>query len=143
VGRPWWTDLLRRQGMPTEEIRAILAAEDPEIVRRYLELHRERLEEQLTEHRRTLARLEDILAREPQGRSLNHVLKEESASAWERSGPTTSSACNISLFIHVSAIVIGVEEPVANRHLECAIGTSRPIARARGFQSIASIPRLG
>ena len=38
---------LRRNRMPRAEIRAVLGAEDPEIVRRYLELHRERLEEQL------------------------------------------------------------------------------------------------
>jgi DNA-binding transcriptional MerR regulator len=45
---------LRRNRMPMAEIRAVLGAEDPEIVRRYLELHRERLEEQLALHRREL-----------------------------------------------------------------------------------------
>jgi DNA-binding transcriptional MerR regulator len=49
---------LRRNRMPRAEIRAVLAADDPEIVRRYLELHRERLEEQLAAHRREL----DVLA---------------------------------------------------------------------------------
>jgi hypothetical protein len=49
---------LRRNRMPKAEIRAVLAADDPEIVRRYLELHRERLEEQLAAHRREL----DVLA---------------------------------------------------------------------------------
>jgi hypothetical protein len=45
---------LRRNRMPRAEIRAVLGAEDPEIVRRYPELHRERLEEQLAAHRRDL-----------------------------------------------------------------------------------------
>ena len=45
---------LRRNRMPRAEIRAVLAADDPEIVRRYLELHRERLEEQLEDRRRAL-----------------------------------------------------------------------------------------
>jgi DNA-binding transcriptional MerR regulator len=46
--------VLRRNRMPRAEIRAVLAADDPEIVRRYLELHRERLEEQLEDRRRAL-----------------------------------------------------------------------------------------
>jgi hypothetical protein len=50
---------LRRSRMPRAEIRAVLSADDPEMVRRYLELHRERLEEQLAAHRREL----DALAR--------------------------------------------------------------------------------
>src|SRR5687768_8379601 len=41
--------ILRRQGMPSREIRAILEANDPLVVRRLLELHRERLEEWLEE----------------------------------------------------------------------------------------------
>lgn len=59
---------LTRQEMPGEEIRAVLAAHDPETVRRYLELHRERLEERLAEQRRTLADVERFLTeatREP------------------------------------------------------------------------------
>jgi hypothetical protein len=54
--------ILRRQGMPPEEIRAVLAAGDPTTVRRYLELHRERMEERLAEERRILASLEGTLA---------------------------------------------------------------------------------
>ena len=45
---------LRRNRMPRAEIRAVLGAEDPEMVRRYLELHRERLEEHLAGRRREL-----------------------------------------------------------------------------------------
>jgi hypothetical protein len=50
--------------MPPEEIRAVLSADDPEIVRRFLELHRERLEEEVAEQRRTLAWLERSLTEE-------------------------------------------------------------------------------
>ncbi len=52
---------LRRQQMPLEEIRAILATDDPLIVRRYMELHRERLDEWIAEQRRKLASLERSL----------------------------------------------------------------------------------
>jgi hypothetical protein len=52
---------LRRIEMPREEIRAVLSADDAEIVRRYLELHRERLEERLAERQRVLVALEGSL----------------------------------------------------------------------------------
>jgi len=58
----WTARALRRQEMPSEEISAILRADDPEIVRRYLELHRERLEERLVDHLRTVDRIERLLA---------------------------------------------------------------------------------
>ncbi|HVD68171.1 MAG TPA: hypothetical protein VNF25_05710 [Actinomycetota bacterium] len=51
-------ETLRDQGMPAAELQAILRSDDPVIVRRYLELHRERLEERLAEQVRTLERLE-------------------------------------------------------------------------------------
>ena len=51
-------DTLREQGKPAAELQAILLSDDPVIVRRYLELHRERLEERLAEQVRTLGRLE-------------------------------------------------------------------------------------
>ena len=57
--------VLRRQGMPRQEIRAVLAANDPLLVRRLLELHRERLEEWLEEQRRLVANIEQSLAGEP------------------------------------------------------------------------------
>lgn len=60
----WAAGTLRRCEMPPEEIRAVLTADDPEIVRRFLELHRERLEEQIEEQRRTLAWLERSLTEE-------------------------------------------------------------------------------
>jgi DNA-binding transcriptional MerR regulator len=55
--------LLRQHGMPPEEIRAILQASDPEIARRYFELHRERLHEQLDRRLRALDTLESLLTR--------------------------------------------------------------------------------
>jgi hypothetical protein len=51
-------ETLCEQGMPAAEVQAILRSDDPVIVRRYLELHRERLEERLAEQVRTLERLE-------------------------------------------------------------------------------------
>ena len=54
-------ETLRDQGMPAAELQAILRSDDPVIVRRYLELHRERLEERLAEQVRTLERLEQQL----------------------------------------------------------------------------------
>jgi hypothetical protein len=60
---------LRRQRMPLPEIRAVLSADDPRIVRRHLELHRERLEEWVAEQRSVLASLQ---------RSLTETLELES-----------------------------------------------------------------
>ena len=57
--------ILRRQGMPPREIRAVLAADDPLVGRRLLELHRERLGEWLEEQRRLVANIELDLADGP------------------------------------------------------------------------------
>ena len=51
-------DVLRRCRMPEDEIRWILSAEDPPVVHMILELHQERLEEELAERRRMLDELE-------------------------------------------------------------------------------------
>jgi hypothetical protein len=51
-------DVLRRCQMPEDEIRWVLTADDPAVVHMILELHRERLEEQLAERRKTLGELE-------------------------------------------------------------------------------------
>jgi DNA-binding transcriptional MerR regulator len=53
--------ILRRQGMPAEEISAVLSADDPELVRRILELHRERLAEWVDEQRRLVGSIERSL----------------------------------------------------------------------------------
>ena len=55
------TAVLRAQGMPSEEIRAILGTRDPQLVRRLFELHRERLDERLREQKSMLAWLEPLL----------------------------------------------------------------------------------
>ncbi len=52
---------LAEQGMPADEIRVVLGADDPLIVRRYLELHRERLIERLDEQRLAVDRVERLL----------------------------------------------------------------------------------
>jgi hypothetical protein len=44
--------------MPAEEINAILTTDDPQVVRRYLELHREWLEERLSERLREIDAVE-------------------------------------------------------------------------------------
>jgi DNA-binding transcriptional MerR regulator len=53
--------ILRRQGMPSREIRAVLAADDPVVARRLLELHRERLQEWLEEQERLVQSIEHRL----------------------------------------------------------------------------------
>jgi hypothetical protein len=47
--------------MPEDEVRSLLAARDPRIVRRHLELHRERLMERAIEQRTANDRVEDAL----------------------------------------------------------------------------------
>ena len=58
----WAIQTLRDQGMPWAEIDAILGTDDPQLVGRYLELHRERLEERVAEQGATLASIESLLA---------------------------------------------------------------------------------
>ena len=65
--------ILRRQRMPSREIRAVLAANDPLPVRRLLELHRERLEEWLEEQQRLVTSIERSLAGEEPVRIFAHV----------------------------------------------------------------------
>lgn len=57
----WAVGTLHDHEMPADEIRAVLAAEDPEVVRRYLELHRERLQDRVANQRRTLVSVERSL----------------------------------------------------------------------------------
>jgi hypothetical protein len=58
----WAAEVLRAQRMPAAEIGAVLEADDAEEIRRRLELHGERLQEQLVDQLRTLARVERMLA---------------------------------------------------------------------------------
>lgn len=61
----WAARALLTQGMPPEEISAVLGVDDPVIVHRYLALHRERLEEGLADRLRALDRLEGLLTHRP------------------------------------------------------------------------------
>ena len=58
----WAANVLRYHEMPPDEIQAVLTSDDPELIHRYLELHRERLEEWVGDQRRTLAAVERLLA---------------------------------------------------------------------------------
>ena len=51
-------EVLRRCQMPADEIRWVLTADEPAVVHMVLELHKERLEEELAERRRALGGLE-------------------------------------------------------------------------------------
>lgn len=57
----WAARALRHSKMPPEEIGVVLGADSPELVRRYMELHRERLEERLGDQLRALTGLERFL----------------------------------------------------------------------------------
>jgi hypothetical protein len=64
--RAWAETVLRDQGMPPDELRAVLTTADRELVRRHLQLHLERLEERLVTQQRMVAAIERILA-DPEG----------------------------------------------------------------------------
>ena len=51
-------EVLRRCQMPEDEIRWVLTADDPAVIHMIVELHRERLEEELAERRKALGELE-------------------------------------------------------------------------------------
>jgi hypothetical protein len=53
--------LLSRQGMPPGDVSAVLETRDPRVIRRYLELHRERLMEQAIDQRRAIDQVERLL----------------------------------------------------------------------------------
>jgi len=57
----WIETLLRDQGMPRDEARTVVTSDDAELVRHHLELHIERLEENLASRRREVAAIERIL----------------------------------------------------------------------------------
>lgn len=64
----WIARTLSDQGMPPSEVRAVLEAEDHLIVRRYVKLHRERLDERLADQVRELEALERMLVGRLPGR---------------------------------------------------------------------------
>jgi hypothetical protein len=53
--------LLSRQGMPPGDVSAVLETRDPRVIRRHLELHRERLMEQAIDQRRAIDQVERLL----------------------------------------------------------------------------------
>jgi hypothetical protein len=57
-------DLLTRQGMPRRDVDSVLRAHDPRVIRRHLELHRERLMERSIDESRAVERLERVLMAE-------------------------------------------------------------------------------
>jgi hypothetical protein len=57
----WAAGMLLIHGMPATEVHSILATDDPEIIHRHMELHRERLEERRLEQRRQVGRIELLL----------------------------------------------------------------------------------
>jgi hypothetical protein len=61
-GVSWVAETLRRQEMPDEEVGAVLTAGDRITVHRYLELHRERLQERFAEEQRTVWSIERFLS---------------------------------------------------------------------------------
>ena len=77
----WAVAVLSDQGMPPEEIATMLDAEEPQAVHRFLELHRERLEEYLM-GQRMIVELIEVLLTEATGRS--EVLREGAARAVDR-----------------------------------------------------------
>jgi hypothetical protein len=79
--------VLRRQGMRRQEIRAVLAADDPLLVRRLLELHRERLGEWLEEQQRLVASIERSLAGRPEPCAIRRHAGARSAIGRRRPGP--------------------------------------------------------
>jgi hypothetical protein len=62
-GRTDVAEVLRRCQMPEDEIRWVMTAEDPSVVHMILELHQERLEEELAERRKALGERETWLIR--------------------------------------------------------------------------------
>lgn len=71
---------LRDLGMPWEEVDAILETDDPRLVRRFLQLHAERLEERLADQRTLLLGIEPILAPDPSNRRLSATASRDLAS---------------------------------------------------------------
>ena len=58
----WAAHELQRLGMPPTEIHTVLVTDDPEIIRRHMELHRERLQERIADEVATVGRIEASLS---------------------------------------------------------------------------------
>ena len=64
-----WAHELQRLGMRPTEIHAVLVTDDPDVVRRHMELHRERLQERLAIEVATVANIEASLREAIRARS--------------------------------------------------------------------------
>jgi hypothetical protein len=58
----WGTRILLDHGMPPDEIHEVVTTDDARVVRRRLELHRERLVEELFARHRVLSSVERVLS---------------------------------------------------------------------------------
>jgi hypothetical protein len=58
----WAAHELRRLGMEEAEIHKVLVTDDPDVVRRHMELHREWLEERIADDVATIGRIETSLS---------------------------------------------------------------------------------
>jgi hypothetical protein len=82
--------------MPPEDVRALVAAGDPVVVHRYIELHGERLAERLADRLQTLVRLERtlkdaILEHDPASRSTPQPEMTSQSSHANRTRKTSDS----------------------------------------------------
>jgi hypothetical protein len=57
----WAAYALRAHGMAQGEVHSLLATDDPRLIRRHLDLHRERLEERFADHRELMNSIEGLL----------------------------------------------------------------------------------
>src|SRR5262245_40461486 len=83
----WATRVLLDHGMPPAEIREVLTTDDTRVVRRHMELHRERLVEELFDRHRTLASLERVLSNAAGERSARQRTRSVRSSAAPRGSP--------------------------------------------------------
>ena len=83
--RTWAAMVLLEQEMSPSEVRAVLTTHDPKLVRRFIELHRERLEEGLLTQRRRLAAVERILTRDTERQAQEPIPSLLDASTCRRS----------------------------------------------------------
>src|SRR5262245_37758338 len=83
----WATRVLLDNGMPPAEIREVLTTDDTRVVRRRMELHRERLVEELFDRHRTLASLERVLSDAAGERSARQRTRSVRSSAAPRGSP--------------------------------------------------------
>lgn len=85
--------ILRGQGMPPREIRALLATDDPLLVHRLVELHRERLGEWLEEQRRLVTGIERSLVGEADTAHRRSAVRQHAVAGRGSSGRGRDVTC--------------------------------------------------